>query len=75
MSGLKNVANEPLIEWQKKYESPVYIKLGFIKVFAKTLNTSRSVFIYLRRKFTLENEAKLKGEIFVVLQTRKLKIM
>ncbi|UYV81282.1 hypothetical protein LAZ67_20000646 [Cordylochernes scorpioides] len=70
--GYKNIANLPLIDSENIYLPPLYIKLGLMKNFVKTMDRNASGFAYLKQKFSSISEAKIKEGIFVGPQTREL---
>ncbi|UYV67228.1 hypothetical protein LAZ67_4004435 [Cordylochernes scorpioides] len=70
--GYKNIANLPLIDSENIYLPPLHIKLGLMNNFVKAMNRNASGFAYLKQKFSIISEAKIKEGIFVGPQIREL---
>ncbi|XP_073526806.1 uncharacterized protein [Phyllobates terribilis] len=70
--GKSNVKWEPLIEPLKVLISSLHIKLGLIKQFVTTLDKESAIFNYLQDLFPKLSEAKVKADIFVGPQIKKI---
>ena len=62
----KNI-NDPLVEPNKVYLTPLHIKLGLMKNFVEAMDRSGLGFAYLRNTFPQISEVKIKEGIFVGL--------
>ena len=70
--GSYNVVNSSLIERRKILLPPLHIKLGLAKQFVKALKPTGRAFRHIRQMFPSLSEAKIKGDIFVGPQIRKM---
>jgi hypothetical protein len=70
--GVKNIVQIPLVDPKKILMPPLHIKLGLVKNFVKAMDREGRGFTYLREKFPLISEAKIKEGIFVGPQIREL---
>ena len=68
----KNIINKPLVEPEKISLPPLYIKLGLMKQFVKTLDFHGDCFKYIGYTFPRLSEEKLKAGIFNGPQIRQL---
>jgi hypothetical protein len=55
----KNIANDPLVDGQKKFLPPLDIRLGQLENFMKAVNRNGGGFRYLVQKFPWINGAKI----------------
>lgn len=72
--GGKNVIHKALIDPTKVLLPPLHIKLGLIKNFVKALKQDGAGFQYIKSKFRLISDAKIKEGIFVGPQVRQLMV-
>jgi len=72
MPGEKNVVNPPLVLLEKIYLPPVHIKLCLMKIFVKGMDKTGHGFEYVRNNFPNMSDAKVKEDIFIGPQIRKL---
>lgn len=70
--GSYSVKSEPLAEAHRVLLPPLHIKLGLMKAFVKSMDHTRSGFLYLSEKFPHISEAKLTEGIFVGPQIREV---
>ncbi|GFV09184.1 uncharacterized protein TNCV_4077861 [Trichonephila clavipes] len=70
--GVKNVERQSLVDPKKILFPPLHIKLGLMKQFVKALDKEGECFKYLCEQFPGLSDAKLKEDIFVGPDTRKL---
>ena len=70
--GILNVENQPLVERSKIFLSFMHLKLGLMKKFVKAMNQEEAAFTYLRERFPILSEVKLKEGIFIGPQIRDL---
>jgi hypothetical protein len=70
--GKKNMLNNPLVNPEKVFLSPLHIKLGLMKNFVEAMDKNGAGFIYLKHKFPRLSDAKIKEGIFVCPQIREL---
>ncbi len=72
--GRHNVQNHPLVPKEKVLLPPLHIKLGVFKQFVKALKLEEgnSIMKYLHKMFPALSEVKIKEDIFVGPQIRKL---
>lgn len=70
--GEKNVLHETLVPPHKVLLPPLHIKLGLMKQFVKSLPRDGNCFKYLISKFPGLSEAKLKEDVFVGPDIRRL---
>ena len=71
--GRYNVKHTPLIDPQKVYLPPLYIKLGLMKNFVKAMDQHGKGFQHLLEKFgSRKSDAKLKAGVFVGPDIRNL---
>ena len=68
----KNVISPPLVLLEKIYLLLLYIKLGLIKIFVKSVDKTGRGLEYVRNKFPNVNDAKIKEGIFIEPQIREL---
>jgi hypothetical protein len=68
----KSVTSQPLINPEKVFLSPLYIKLGLIKNSVEAVDQNGSGFIYLQQKFTRSSKDIIEQGIFVGLQTSEI---
>jgi len=61
-----------LAEWHKILLPPLHIILGLMKNFVKAMDRTGSAFKYLTEKFPRLSEAKIKQEVFMGPQSRRL---
>jgi hypothetical protein len=72
MQGGKNVFNAPLVLPEKIYLPPLHIKLDLVENFVKIMDKTGRGFEYDRNKFPNASDAKIKEDIFIGPQIRKL---
>ncbi|GFW45593.1 uncharacterized protein TNCV_3245311 [Trichonephila clavipes] len=70
--GVKNVERQNLVDPKKILFPPLHIKLGLMKQFVKALDKEGECFKYLCELFPGLSDAKLKEDIFVGPDIRKL---
>jgi hypothetical protein len=70
--GNKNVLHVPLVDRDRVLMPPLHIKLGLMKNFVKSLDTSSDAFLYIRNKFPEVSDAKVKEGVFIGPQIKKL---
>ncbi|GFX01805.1 uncharacterized protein TNCV_1022081 [Trichonephila clavipes] len=70
--GVKNVQRQSLVDPKKIFFPQLYIKLGLMKQFVKTLDKKGECFNYFCEQFPGLSDAKLKEGIFVGSDIRKL---
>jgi hypothetical protein len=70
--GQKNVAHRDLFDKKKIYLPPFHLKLELINIHVKATNKEGEGFGYLRQKFPLTSETKIKEGIFVRPQVKPL---
>lgn len=70
--GTYDILYEPLVKSSKIILSALYIKLDLMKNFVKAMDNTEKEFLYLSKKFPCLNKTKIKEEVFVGLQIRKL---
>ena len=71
--GQKNVIAQSLVDPQKVFLPPLHIKLGLVKSFVKELiKQSTEAYLFLKEKFPIISDAKLKAGVFVGPDIRKL---
>ncbi|GFU51057.1 uncharacterized protein TNCV_2414851 [Trichonephila clavipes] len=70
--GVKNVERQSLVDPKKILFPPLHIKLGLMKQFVKALDKEGECFKYLCEQFLGLSDAKLKEDIFVGPDIRKL---
>jgi hypothetical protein len=68
----KCVLTTPLINTEKVYFYSLPIKLGLIKNFDKARDKNTAVFMYLKNKFPMISDAKIKEGVFGGPQIREL---
>jgi hypothetical protein len=66
------VLNNPLVNPEKVFLSPLHIKLGLMKNFVKAMDKNGAEFMYLKHKFPRLSDAKITEGIFVGPQIRQL---
>jgi len=54
------------VDKSKIYLSSLNMKLGLIKIFVNVMDKESEGFAYLKQKFPIISEAKIKGGIFVL---------
>ncbi|KAL4705358.1 hypothetical protein ACJJTC_006844 [Scirpophaga incertulas] len=69
--GQKNVINEPLVPFEKIILPPLHIKLGLMKNFVKALPKDGPGFLFLKTKFPMLSEAKIKRDSVTTDYKRK----
>jgi len=62
--GHKNVKHHSLVESSKILLPPLHIKLGLMKNFVKAVDCNGTAFLYLRQKFPLLSDAKIRQGVF-----------
>jgi hypothetical protein len=67
----KNVLNNPLVNPEKVSLPPLHIELGLTKNFVEAMDKNGR-FMYLKHKFLMLSDAKIKEGIFVGPQIREL---
>jgi hypothetical protein len=70
--GQKNVAHRALVNKKKIYLPPLHLKLELTNIHVKATNKEGEGFGYLRQKFPLKSETKIKEGIFVGPQVKQL---
>ena len=70
--GSHNVLNSSLIKKSKILLPPLHIKLGLAKQFSKALKPTSRVFRHIRHMFPSISKARVKGDIFVWPQIRRM---
>ncbi|GFW74769.1 uncharacterized protein TNCV_963441 [Trichonephila clavipes] len=70
--GVENVERQSLVDPKKILFPPLHIKLGLMKQFVKALNKEGECFKYLSEQFPGLSDAKLKEDILVGPDIRKL---
>ena len=70
--GRFNIHHIPQVDQKKIYLPPIHIKLGLSKNFVKAIDQDGSGFRYLQQKLSAKSEAKLKANIFIRPEIRKL---
>jgi len=65
-----NVENQPLVELSKILLPTMHLKLGLTTNSVKAMNQEEAAFTYLREKFPILSDAKLKEGIFIGPQIR-----
>ncbi|XP_076326643.1 uncharacterized protein LOC143233815 isoform X1 [Tachypleus tridentatus] len=70
--GRNNVRCKPLVDLQKVLFPPLYIKLGLMKQFVTALDKESAAFKYLRDFFPELSEAKVKADVFIGPQIKKI---
>jgi hypothetical protein len=70
--GNKNVIYKPLVDRRNIILPPLHIKLGLMKNFVKAMYRNGDGFQYLKLKFPIRSDAKIKEGIFVGPQIREL---
>jgi hypothetical protein len=70
--GNKNVIYKLLVDRRNIILPPLHIKLGLTKNFAKAMDRNGDCFQYLKLKFPVLSDAKIKEGIFVGPQIREL---
>ena len=71
LSAKCNVINNLLVK-RKVLLTPLYIKLGLAKQYIKVLKKDGEAFLFMRQFFPKMSVAKLKADILIELQIRKL---
>ena len=69
---IKNLINEPLVNWDRIIQPLLHIKLGLIKQSVKALDEEGDCFNYIAKTFLGLSMEKLKAGIFDGSQIRKL---
>lgn len=62
--GHKNVKYHSLVESSRILLPPLHIKLGLMKNFVKAMDRNGTAFLYLRQKFLLLSDAKIREGVF-----------
>jgi len=62
--GHKSVKHHSLVESSMILLPPLHIKLGLMKSFAKAMDRNGTTFLYLRQKFPLLSDAKIREGVF-----------
>ena len=70
--GKNNVKWDPLIDPSRILMPSLHIKLGLIKQFVKALDRNSEPFKYLQNFFSKFFEAKIKADVFIGPQIRKI---
>jgi hypothetical protein len=70
--GNKNVIYKPLVDRRNKILPPLHIKLGLTKNFVKAMDRNGDGFQYLKLKFPVLSDARIKEGIFVGPHIREL---
>ena len=68
----KNILNQALVDPSKVLLPPLYIKLGLMKQYVKSLDKHRACFGYICQKFPALSNEKLKAGIFDGPKIRQL---
>ena len=75
-SGIRNSLHPALVDRSNvihiKFLPPIHIKLGLMKQFLKALSKEGACFKYIQEKFTYMSAEKVKEDVFVGPQIRKL---
>ena len=70
--GKYNIMHKPLVKSDRIFSPSLHIKLGLFKQFVKALHKESSTLAYLAEKFPSLSQAKIKEDIFIGLQIRKI---
>ena len=70
--GHKSVKRYSLVESSRILLPPLHIKLGLMKKFIKTMDRTGTAFLYLRQKFPLLSDAKIREGVFTGPDIRSL---
>ena len=60
----KNVKHHSVVESSRVLLPPLHIKFGLVKNFVKAMDRNGTAFLYLRQKFPLLSDAKIREGVF-----------